>query len=157
MYRRDGRRDTTKVRKQIKWVNPKSQIKAQYGELTILALPSRFVNRRLGVTGGPAILSRVGFRNDLLATMLTSFGSATITFLSDPNLKLSAMTFSSYRLIVYGSFRWARIFRRLHVTINGPVAVIIDVSAESTPVLNRAGVNDIGCPVSCWNCATCAG
>ncbi|KXT07524.1 hypothetical protein AC579_189 [Pseudocercospora musae] len=41
--------------------------------------------------------------------------------------------------------------------MNGPVAVMIVVSSEPSPVLKRAGVKDNGAPVSCWNCATCDG
>src|SRR5438034_9884406 len=103
------------------------------------------------------MLSLVGFLKLCLATMLTSFGRATITFLSLPNLKLSAFTSSAYRLMVYGSLRPARTFFKFQVIMKGPVAVIIDVSIDSTPVLNRAGVKESGDFVSCWNCATCDG
>ena len=41
--------------------------------------------------------------------------------------------------------------------MNGPVAVMMEVSLSSTPVLKRAGVNDMGDLVSYWNCATCEG
>jgi hypothetical protein len=78
-------------------------------------------------------------------------------FLSEPNLKLSALTSSAYRLMLYGSWRLARTLFILHVTINGPVAVMMVVSVSSRPVLKRAVVNEIGALVSCWNCATWAG
>ncbi len=41
--------------------------------------------------------------------------------------------------------------------MNGPVAVMMEVSLSSTPVLKRAGVNDRGALVSNWNCATWLG
>src|SRR6187402_1692952 len=98
---------------------------------------------------GVAMDSLVGFLKDCLATMLTSLGSATMTFLSLPYLKLSAFTSSAYRLMLYGSLLPRSTFFMFHVTINGPVAVMIEVSVRPSPVLKRAGVNDRAAPVSC--------
>ena len=41
--------------------------------------------------------------------------------------------------------------------MKGPVAVMMEVSLLSTPVLKRAGVKESGVLVSYWNCATWLG
>src|SRR6266480_2811033 len=106
---------------------------------------------------GGAIDSLVGFFNARFITISTSFGSATIMPLSVLNRKLSALTSSAYRLMLYGSFWPLSTFLRDQVMMNGPVDVTIVVSSMLGPVLNFAAVKAIGVLVSCWNCATCSG
>lgn len=59
--------------------------------------------------------------------------------LSLPQVKLSAMISSSYRLILYSVNLPALIALKFHVTMYGPVEVTIVFSSPS-PTLNLAGV-----------------